>query len=90
MSPTVYAGFSNYLLKYQPQLLPHKLASRVGTRARSGKATARIHGTGRRWRKVMSLTQFFPCFVSSFFLLLLRPDVLPSDALFYPQFPAVC
>jgi hypothetical protein len=35
----VHAGFSNYLLKYQPQLLPHKLASRVGTRARSGKAT---------------------------------------------------
>src|SRR5271169_143097 len=37
---------------FQHRRFDHELVSRVGTRARSGKATARIRGTGWRWRSL--------------------------------------
>jgi hypothetical protein len=42
--------FSRHLRKPQRRPLRSGLEYRAGTRAASARATARIHGTGRRWR----------------------------------------
>ena len=42
--------FSRYLRIFQPPQFAHELASRVGTQARSDRATVLMLGTGRRWR----------------------------------------
>lgn len=42
--------FSRCVRRFQPLRFDHELVSRVGRQARSDKATARIRGTGLRWR----------------------------------------